>query len=68
MQLFGLTMSNENITASEIKKAHQNNLRITLWNIKTKKENLNAISKSPDYIQSDKINYLLQVFGKLKDN
>jgi hypothetical protein len=30
MQLFGLTMSNENITASEIKKAHQNNLTNTL--------------------------------------
>jgi glycerophosphoryl diester phosphodiesterase len=68
MQLFGLTMANENISANEIKKAHLNNLRITLWNIKTKKENLNAISKNPDYIQSDKINHLLKVFGKLEEN
>lgn len=67
IQIFGLTMSNENISADEVKRAHQNNLRITLWNIKTEKENLNAISKNPDYIQSDKINHLLKVFGKFKN-
>jgi hypothetical protein len=68
LKLFGLTISNENITAVEVKKAHLNNLRITLWNIKTEKENANAIAKNPDYIQSDKINHLLKIFGKLKNN
>ncbi|MDF2438475.1 MAG: glycerophosphoryl diester phosphodiesterase [Bacteroidota bacterium] len=66
MNLFGITISNENITKDQVAYAHENGIRVTLWNTRNQKENLNAITKSPDFIQSDDIIYLLKVFGKLK--
>jgi glycerophosphoryl diester phosphodiesterase len=66
MKLYGISISNENITKDQVACAHDNGIRITLWNVKNAKENLNAITKSPDFIQSDDIVYLLKVFQKLK--
>jgi glycerophosphoryl diester phosphodiesterase len=66
MDLFGITISNDDITKDQVKLAHEKGIRIALWNTKNQKENLNAILKSPDFIQSDDIMYLLKIFGKLK--
>ena len=68
MGLFGITIHTDYISAEQVKLAHQNNLRITLWGINSQNGNVDALLKSPDYIQTDKIIHLLKVFGKYKHN
>lgn len=66
MHLFGITISNSSISKEQINLAHSKGIRVTLWNTKSTDENLNAVLKSPDFIQSDDIIYLLKIFGKYK--
>lgn len=68
MNLFGITIHTKSVTAKQIKIAHDNGIRVTLWGINSEQENVDAILKSPDYMQSDKIIHLLKVFGKYKHN
>lgn len=57
--LYGLTLDTDKVSAAEIKRAHEQNLRITLFNASTERNNLEAIQKNPDFIQSDKVDYLI---------
>ncbi len=66
MDLYGIIIEDDFITKEQVTLAHEKGIRITLFNVKTKDENLSAILKSPDFIQSDDIIYLLKVFGKYK--
>lgn len=59
ISLYGLTLDQKNISAAEIEEAHKNNLRIALFNTLTERDNLDAIAKSPDYIQSDRLDHLI---------
>jgi len=59
INLYGLTLDYRKISAEEIAEAHKNNLRITIFNTQTEHENLEAIAKSPDFIQTDKVEYLI---------
>jgi glycerophosphoryl diester phosphodiesterase len=63
IKLYGLTLDFEKISAEEIKQAHENNLRITLFNTQTEHQNLDAITKSPDFIQTDKVDYLINALN-----
>ena len=67
MNLFGITIHTDYITTSQLKLAHDNGFRVTLWGIGTNQANIDAILKSPDFIQTDKPIHLLKVFGKYKD-
>jgi glycerophosphoryl diester phosphodiesterase len=64
MNLFGITISNEKITKAQVELAHKKGLRVTLWNTASQSENMNAVLKSPDFIQSDDVIYLLKIFGR----
>lgn len=66
MNLFGLIIESNYITKEQVALAHEKGIRVTLFNVKSKEEHLNAILKSPDFIQADDIIYLLKVFGKYK--
>jgi glycerophosphoryl diester phosphodiesterase len=66
MGLFGITISTDKITKDQVAYAHEKGFRVTLWNAESQQDNLNAILKSPDFIQSDDIIYLLKVFGKFR--
>ena len=68
INLFGITINTDKITSEQVKEAHNNGLRITLWGINSSQANQDAIQKAPDYIQTDKIIHLLKVFGKYKHN
>ena len=68
MGLFGITIHTGIITKEQVRTAHENGLRVTLWGINTQNGNVDAILKHPDYIQSDKIIHLLKIFGKYKHN
>lgn len=61
---FGLSMHTDAVTAEQVKKAHDNNLHVTIYGIRSEKENYAAVEKSPDFMQTDDINYLLKIFGK----
>lgn len=67
MNLYGITINSSLITSSQIKEAHDIGYRITLWGISSEKENVEAIQKSPDFVQTDKPIHLLKVFGKYKN-
>ncbi|MBA3681996.1 MAG: hypothetical protein H0W73_12675 [Bacteroidetes bacterium] len=67
IKLFGITIDHNYITQEEITNAHSNNLRVTLFNMQTEKQNMDAIQKNPDFMQSDKIIHLLKIFGEYKE-
>jgi hypothetical protein len=61
MNYYGMIIPNSTIDAEQIKEAHHAGLRIGLFGLLTKNENLDAIQKSPDFIQTDKVKYLVDV-------
>ncbi len=56
----GLTMDHKNVTKHEVDSLHAKNYKISVWNVKTSKQNREAIQLTPDYIQSDEVRDLLQ--------
>jgi len=66
MGLYGITTHKDHITAAQVKQAHDSGIRITLWGISTQDDNMNAVYKNPDFIQTDKPIDILKVFGKYK--
>lgn len=65
---YGLSMHTTKITAEQVKIAHSQNTRVTLYGVLSDKENYSAVEKSPDFIQTDNIIYLLKIFGKYNKN
>lgn len=61
LNLYGITISNDNITKDQVKSAHDHNLRVAVWNTQQNKDNIHAIEKSPDYIQTDRLRHLLRI-------
>lgn len=60
LPLFGLSMDAEKISKEEINEAHQNHLRVSLFNLKSENDNISAIEKSPDYLQTDKLEFAVE--------
>lgn len=60
---YGMIMPTTTVTAEQIKEAHAAGLRISLFGLLTKNENLDAIEKSPDFMQTDKVKYLVKVLN-----
>ena len=48
----------------QVKQAHAAGLRISIFGLLTKNENLDGIEKSPDFMQTDKVKYLVNVLKK----
>lgn len=61
---YGISCDNNAISSNQIKEAHDNNIRITIYGVETNKENYDAINKQPDFIQTDDLDYVLKLFGK----
>ena len=61
---YGLSIDNTLITKEQVDLAHKANLRITVYGVLSEKENYSAVEKSPDFIQTDNLEYLLKIFGK----
>lgn len=62
---YGLSASNALISRDQVNDAHSQNIRVTLYGVQTNRQNYAAIEKQPDFIQTDDLDYLLRVFGKL---
>lgn len=59
VRLYGITMDRTRISAKEIADAHQHQLRVSLFNLDTQRSNLEAIAMNPDYMQTDKADFLI---------
>ena len=58
--LRGISIDNDKVSYEQIEFAHATGFYVTVWGVKSKKENKEAIRKSPDMIQTDKISYLVK--------
>lgn len=65
--LYGITISNDDISAEQLQKAHNQGFRVAVWNVQTENENLDAIRKNPDFIQTDKVKYLVETMSATDD-
>jgi len=61
MNLFGMTLHYKNISREQVKIAHANNLRVTVWGVRTKASCREAVKLFPDYVKTDNIPYLLSL-------
>ncbi|MBL1280916.1 MAG: hypothetical protein COA33_011620 [Fluviicola sp.] len=57
--LFGITISSDNITKEQVLIAHNLGFFVTIWGVNSAKENKEAVSKNPDMIQTDKLSHLI---------
>ena len=61
IRLCGLTLDTKNISKHEIEVAHENNLRVALFNTQSEYANKEAVLKNPDFIQTDRVDFLVNV-------
>lgn len=57
----GFTLRFDQATETEIKSAHDKGYLVALYNSQSKSENIEAIEKNPDIIQTDKLKHLLKI-------
>lgn len=67
LNLYGITISNEDISAEQMLVAHNQGFRVAVWNVETEQDNLEAIRKNPDFIQTDKVKYLVSMMSATDD-
>jgi hypothetical protein len=59
--VYGLTLSNDEVSTEFVALAHKEGLRVILFSVTNHSQNLNAYQKSPEYIQSDALKDLIDV-------
>ncbi|CAH0994649.1 hypothetical protein EMA8858_00761 [Emticicia aquatica] len=67
LNLYGITISNDDISAEQLIIAHNKGFRVAVWNVETEQDNLEAIRKNPDFIQTDKVKYLVSALSATDD-
>lgn len=60
LSLYGITIANDDISAAQLAAAHDRGFRVAVWNVQTENENIEAIRKNPDFIQTDKVKHLVE--------
>ena len=61
IDLHGIITDTDKITKEQVKLAHEKGLMISVYNTDTKNDNINAINKNVDFIQSDKLKHLIEL-------
>ncbi|MDX2360986.1 MAG: glycerophosphodiester phosphodiesterase family protein [Crocinitomicaceae bacterium] len=57
----GMTIASHAITVEQVQEAHDQGVYVTIWGVVTKDENIEAVRKNPDVIQTDKVEYLVDL-------
>jgi len=57
----GITIAREEISKEQVKMAHDRGLMIAVFDTDNKDDNIDAINKNVDFIQSDKIKHLIRI-------
>ncbi len=58
---YGIVAQNANMTKQKIDYAHQNKIRVALFNVKIQSEIVDAVNKHPEFILTDNIPKLQQI-------
>ena len=58
--LYGIGIGSS-ITRKEVELAHSNGLRVMTWIPKSKRGNIKAVHKNPDFIQTAKLEHMVQI-------
>lgn len=61
LNLYGITISTKDVSREQIEKAHNNNLKVAIWNTHSKNKNIEGVNKIPDFIQTDKVKHLVNL-------
>ncbi len=64
--LYGIGIGSK-ITRNEIRRAHAKGFRVMTWTPKTPRDNIKAINKHPDFVQTDQPVHMLRVLGRYRD-
>lgn len=67
LNLYGITIANEDISAEQLIEAHDKGFRVAVWNVQTENENIQTIRKNPDFIQTDKVRHLVETMQATDD-
>jgi len=59
--LRGMSIDNDLISADQISLAHSQGIYVTIWGVKNSSQNLDAVNKNPDMIQTDDIDDLVKL-------
>jgi len=59
--LFGITVHYKYISREQIETAHKNNLRVSLWGVRTKDDCKAVARLFPDYVKTDNVPYMLSL-------
>ena len=54
----GLSISNKNITSSQVSSAQKNGLLVMIFGAKNERSNLEVLAKGPDYLQTDDLKHI----------
>jgi glycerophosphoryl diester phosphodiesterase len=58
---YGLVGDNKIISKNDVKRAHDKNLNVVIFNMRSRNSTVEAVNKHPDYIQTDEILLLQQI-------
>lgn len=61
---YGITIKHTKINKEQVEKAHQKGIRVSIWGPRSAMANTKAICMQPDYIQTDKINNLVNKLAR----
>jgi len=61
LDLQGITLFVDNISKDEVLQAHYNGTMVAVLNTKTRSENIEAIRKNVDFIQTDELKHLIKI-------
>lgn len=59
--LKGISISTIAISKEQIEQAHNSGIFVTVWNTQSEDDNIEAIHKNPDMIQTDRVNHLVKL-------
>ncbi|MCJ7800939.1 MAG: hypothetical protein MUP82_01120 [Candidatus Marinimicrobia bacterium] len=65
LNLYGIGIGSS-ITCKEVELVHKNGLRVMTWIPKSKWGNVKAVRKNPDFIQTAKVEHMVQILGHSK--
>lgn len=57
----GITVQVDRVSAEQIQIAHDLGLLVAIYGTHKKKKNIEAVEKNPDFIQTDKVKYLMDI-------
>jgi len=63
MGLFGISIANENVSKEQIESAHNQQISVMVWDLRSIASNKDAIRKNPDIIQTDQVTDLLRLLN-----